>query len=208
MGIEMESLDSFMERLASSSPAPGGGAASSMVALVGASLTSMVSGLTIGKKGYEDSQEVVSSIEKRSKELISELRLLMKEDEDAFNLIVKAWKMPKSTEKEKADRQKELEKATRVAIAVPWKIASVSQEILRLSALLVKHGNKNAITDAGCSLEFSRAAIRGVLQNIKINLKSLKDQEKIDSENMKMKFFMEDTEEIYGSALKELEGKL
>ncbi len=208
MGIEMETLDSFMDRLASPSPAPGGGAASSMVALVGASLTSMVSGLTIGKKGYEESQKVVTEVAKRSGELIKELRVLMKEDEEAFNLIVNAWKMPKTSDEEKRVRKKELENATRVAISVPWKIAGLSQEVLRLSAMLVKHGNRNAITDAGCSLEFSLAAIKGVLQNVKINLKSLSDQEKIESEKMKIKFFVEDSEEIYRNGLKDLEAKL
>lgn len=208
MGIEMESLDSFMERLASSSPAPGGGAASSMVALVGASLNSMVAGLTLGKKGYEGSQKIMETIGKRSDDLAKELRQLMKQDEEAFNLIVGAWKMPKSTEEEKGARQKELEKATRLAIEVPWKIAAVSQEILRTAAQLVTYGNKNAITDAGCSLEFSLAAVKGVFQNIKINLKSIKDMEKVESENMKMKFFLEDCNETYQKAMKELESKL
>lgn len=208
MGIEMESIDSFMERLASSSPAPGGGAASSMVALVGASLNSMVAGLTIGKKGYEGSQKVVERIGKRSSELSAELRVLMKEDEEAFNLIVGAWKMPKSTDEEKKARKEALQKATRVAISVPWKIASASQEILSMAAELVTYGNKNAVTDAGCSLEFSMAAIKGVFQNIKINLNSLKDEEKVESERIKMKLFLEDCQETFDKAMKELETKL
>ena len=204
----MESIDSFMERLASSSPAPGGGAASSMVALVGSSLNSMVAGLTKGKKGYEGSQEIVERIGKRSGELSAELRTLMKEDEEAFNLIVGAWKMPKSTDDEKKARSKALQDATRAAIAVPWKIASASQEILGMAAELVTYGNKNAVTDAGCSLEFSMAAIRGVFQNIKINLKSMKDEEKVESEQIKMKLFLEDCQETFDRAMKELEAKL
>lgn len=207
MGIEMESIDSFMERLASSSPAPGGGAASSMVALVGSALNSMVAGLTMGKKGYEESQKVVERIGKRSAELTMELRSLMKEDEEAFNLIVEAWKMPKSTDDEKKERGQALQDATRVAIAVPWKIAAASQEILRMAADLVTYGNKNAVTDAGCSLEFSMAAIKGVFQNIKINLKSIKDEEKAESERIKMKLFLEDSQETFDKAMKELEAK-
>lgn len=204
----MESLDSFIERLASPSPAPGGGAASGMVAIVGASLTSMVAGLTIGKKGYEENQKMMEHVRTRSNELSSELRELMKLDEDAFNMIVNAWKMPRETSEEKKARQESIEKATKIAIKVPWRIASVSQEILRISALLVTHGNKNAITDAGCSLEFSMAALKGVLQNIRINLKSLKNENLVESERMKMKFFMEDSEEIYRNALNELYTKL
>lgn len=204
----MESIDSFIERLGSSSPAPGGGAASGLVAIVGSSLTSMVAGLTLGKKGYEESQPLMERVLKRSEEIKVELRELMEQDEVAFNRIVEAWKMPRSTDEEKSERQKMIVQATRGAIAVPWKIASVSQEILRISAQLVDYGNKNAITDAGCSLEFSMAALKGALQNIRINLKSLKDEEQIESEKMKMKFFLEDSEEIYRDALKKLEVKL
>lgn len=204
----MESLDSFMERLASSSPAPGGGAASGMVAIVGASLTSMVAGLTSGKKGYEGQQKMMDQIVRRSAELTAELRDLMKLDEDAFNQIVQAWKMPRATDAEKAERSRAIYVATKVAIKVPWRIAALSQEILRISAFLVTYGNKNAITDAGCSLEFSLAALKGVLQNIRINLKSLKDEEMVESETLKMKLFLEDSQETYRNAAKELEQKL
>lgn len=204
----METLDNFMERLASSSPAPGGGAASGMVAIVGASLTSMVAGLTIGKKGYEEHQALMEKIQKRSNEIQTELRELMLKDEEAFNLIVKAWKMPKTTDEEKESRQTSLVEAAKEAIRVPWKIASAAQEILRISAQLVDYGNKNAITDAGCSLEFSMAAMKGAIQNIKINLKSLKDEESIESEKMKIRLFLEDSEQIFDSAMKRLEEKL
>lgn len=204
----MESLDSFVERLASPSPAPGGGAASSLVAVVGSALTSMVAGLTVGKKGYENSQEIMERVSKRSSELRNELRDLMVQDEEAFNRIVGAWKMPKATDDEKAKRDKELQAATMVAIQVPWKIALAAQEILRISAILVTHGNKNAITDAGCSLEFSLAALRGVIQNIKINLKSLKNKDTVEMEQLKIKLFLEDSSEIYNAAMKELERKL
>lgn len=197
-----------MERLASPSPAPGGGAASSLVAVVGSALASMVAGLTVGKKGYEDSQKVMEHVSKRSSELRSELRNLMKMDEEAFNRIVDAWKMPRSTDDEKASREKALQAATMLAIQVPWKIAAASQEILRLSALLVTYGNKNAITDAGCSLEFSLAALKGVIQNIRINLKSLKDEEKVEMEQLKIKLFLEDSNQIYQDAMRELEKKL
>ncbi len=206
--MKMESLDSFVERLASASPAPGGGAASSLVAVVGTALTSMVAGLTVGKKGYEDSQKIAEQVFRRSSELRAELRNLMRLDEEAFNKIVAAWKMPKSSDEEKAKREIELQAATKHAIKVPWQIASASQEVLRLSALLVSYGNRNAITDAGCSLEFSLAALKGVIQNIRINLKSLKDPETVAMEQLKIKLFLEDSDQIYRNAITELERKL
>ncbi|MEM0074158.1 MAG: glutamate formimidoyltransferase, partial [Thermoplasmatales archaeon] len=49
-----ESLTSYLSELASDKPAPGGGSASGIVGAFGAALISMVAGLTIGKKGYEE----------------------------------------------------------------------------------------------------------------------------------------------------------
>ena len=43
----------FTEEIASASPAPGGGSAAALAGAVGAALTAMVSGLTLGRKKYE-----------------------------------------------------------------------------------------------------------------------------------------------------------
>ncbi len=45
-------IDAFLEKLASSAPEPGGGAAAALTAATGAALVSMVANLTIGKEKY------------------------------------------------------------------------------------------------------------------------------------------------------------
>ena len=115
-----------MERLASPSPAPGGGAASAAVSVVAASLVSMVAGLTIGKKGYEGAHETMKQVLEKSRKLTADLRSLMEEDEAAFNRLFAAWKMPKSTDEEKKRRREAMDIATRGAIQVPWKIAGLA----------------------------------------------------------------------------------
>lgn len=201
----MESYDSFIERLASPSPAPGGGAASAMVSIVSASLTSMVASLTIGKKNYLEYDEEMKKIIEKSSSLREELRALMKEDEDAFNNIVSAWKLPKGTDDEKKTRKESIDAATKEAIRVPWKIAGKSMEILDLSLQAAEHGNKNTITDAACAAIFAHGAIKGVLYNVKINLKSVTDEKMRDSEELKMKFFLEDADSIYDKTIKKVD---
>ena len=208
MGMRMESLDSFMIRLASPSPAPGGGAASASVSIVAASLSSMVAGLTIGKKGYEDHQELMRKILARSNEITGELRKLMEDDEKAFNEIVSAWKLPRSSDHEKEMRTAAIQKAAKLAIKVPWEIAEVSREILRNAKTLAEYGNKNAVTDAGCALEFSLAALKGAIQNIAINLKSLNDKAMVESEKIKIKNFLDDCEKIYNEGMREVQNKI
>ena len=52
MDMTMQSCRNFVEALASSSPAPGGGGAAALVGAIGAALGNMVASLTIGKKKY------------------------------------------------------------------------------------------------------------------------------------------------------------
>jgi len=192
----METLDSFMERLSSPSPAPGGGAASALVSITAASLVSMVSSLTKSKKSYAAHREEMENIEKRSESVKRELRELMAEDEAAFNLIVKAWGMDKSTEDNARSRKKEIEKASKTAISVPWKIAEASYSIMEMAEIISRHGIKSAITDSACAGIFAEGAIRGVLYNVAINLKSIEDKDYRDMEEIKMKLFLENTSEV------------
>lgn len=192
----METLDSFMDRLSSPSPAPGGGAASALVAITAASLVSMVASLTKGKKTYAPYREEMENIEKRSVTVKEELRELMVKDEEAFNLIVKAWGMDKSTEEGAILRKKEIDKASRTAITVPWKIARASYTIMEMAELMTRHGLKSAVTDSACAGIFAESAIKGVLYNVAINLKSIGDPEYREMEGMKMKLFLQNTSEI------------
>lgn len=197
----MESYDTFLERLASPSPAPGGGAASAMVSIVASSLNQMVASLTVGKKKYAQYEPEMSSILEKSRKIDDDLRQLMKEDEDAFNKIIKALKMPKESEEEISIRKESIIEASKGAIRVPWKIASASREVIELALKLAKHGNKNAITDAGCSALFAYSAVEGVLYNVKINLNTVKDEDFAREEKTKIGIFMKDCDKLKNEVL-------
>jgi formiminotetrahydrofolate cyclodeaminase len=195
--INLEDLDSFMNRLASGSPAPGGGAASALVSVVASSLASMVSALTINKKGYEAEKARMQEIEKTAADTSTRLRNLMKEDEAAFNLIVSAWGLPKGSDAEKARRKEEIEKATLVAINVPIKIARESLAILEMASYLTARGNKNAITDSACASEFAMAALRGSLYNARINLKSISNPDMRTEIDAKIRMILDTGLDLY-----------
>jgi|ACXJ01.1.fsa_nt_gi formiminotetrahydrofolate cyclodeaminase len=203
----MENFDEFLERLASPTAAPGGGAASAAVSVIAASINAMVSGITMEKKSYSAFREMMSEIKNRSESAAKDLRKLMKDDETAFNLIVSAWKMPKGTPDQIQERNKKMNEAIRQAVAVPWKIAQKSMVILQDSLLISRHGLKSAITDSMCSAEFSASAIRGVLQNVAINIKDA-DADFRESESIKMRLFLEDTENLYRSVKKTVNEKM
>ena len=182
-------LNNFIERLASKEPAPGGGAASALVAMVGSALSSMVSALTEGKKGYEHVQERVKAIELKMLEIRKNLEDLMQEDEQAFNKISSTWKLPKSTDEEKAARKKALQTALRDAIEPPWRIANLASDVMDNALDLLSIGNKNAITDSACSLIFAFSAAEGALLNITINVNLIDDGSFRTAQEKRMKSF-------------------
>ena len=182
-------LNNFMERLASKEPAPGGGAASALVAMVGSALSSMVSALTEGKKGYEHVQERVKTIELKMLEIRKNLEDLMQEDEQAFNKISSTWKLPKSTDEEKMARKKALQSALRDAIEPPWRIANLASDVMDNALDLLSIGNKNAITDSACSLIFAFSAAEGALLNITINVNLIDDASFRTAQEKRMKSF-------------------
>ena len=185
-------LNNFMERLASKEPAPGGGAASALVAMVGSALSSMVSALTDGKKGYEHVQERVNAIELKMLEIRKNLERLMQEDEQAFNKISSTWKLPKITDEEKLARKKALQTALRDAIEPPWRIANLASDVMDNALDLLSIGNKNAITDSACSLIFAFSAAEGALLNITINVNLIDDTSFRAEQEKRMKAFYAD----------------
>jgi formiminotetrahydrofolate cyclodeaminase len=186
-----------MSELESDSPAPGGGSASALVGSISASLGLMVTRLTENKKGYENAQKEVKSIERDLSEIKSDLNEAIQGDIEAFNEIGESRKLSKVTEEDKARRKEAMEAAMKNAIRSPWKIALLCQRALRLNFRILSIGNKNACTDAAAGIYISYAGIESALLNVKINLKYLPRNSYSESQYMKIKFFMEDSKNFY-----------
>ena len=198
----------FIDELASDSSAPGGGSASAMAGIIAVSLTSMVAGLTLNKKGYESVSGIMNDIINETGQIRNRLEDLMKEDTDAFLKLMAAMKMPKGTQDEKDARKIEVERSMKGAIMTPWRIASHCHRIMRIGAMLLREGNSNAITDAGASMKIARAAIESSLLNVKINISYIKDEKFKNEERLKMKLFLEDVESIYSKGMQVLDDAL
>jgi formiminotetrahydrofolate cyclodeaminase len=169
-------LMDFVESVASSSPAPGGGSVSACAGTLAAALTGMVCRLTLGKKKYQDVQDEISETMKVADELKSTLFGLIKEDAEAFDQVMAARKLPKTTDKEKQDRLVAIQKATVVAAEVPLKVMKTALEVLRVAEVAADKGNVNSVSDAGCAALNGRAAVLGAYLNVKINLPGIDDE--------------------------------
>ena len=95
----------FTEEIASASPAPGGGSAAALAGAVGAALTAMVSGLTLGRKKYEAVQELALRAQAQADVLRKRLLAAMEQDTQAFLQVSAAYAMPKQTLEEKQARE-------------------------------------------------------------------------------------------------------
>ena len=167
----------FLDELASSSPAPGGGSVAALSGALGAALSSMVCNLTRGKQGYEAAQDEIKEILQRSEELRKQLTDLIDKDTEAFNTVMEALKMPKETEDQKEHRQRAMQSAFKYAADVPLETAQKCMQILDIARILSEKGNKNSISDAAVSALMAQTGLHAAMLNVRINLCSIKDTE-------------------------------
>ena len=164
-------LYEFLDELASPSPAPGGGSASALLCSVGAALVSMVCHLTIGKKGYEESEVELRKVLEESESLRKRAEGLIDEDTKAYNGVVAAYKIPK----ENQQRSAMIQTALKDACSTPLEVAKIGIRIMELSKIAAFKGNVNSISDAGVATLAAGGGVKGAVFNIKVNLKSMKD---------------------------------
>lgn len=170
----------FLDKVAGSDPVPGGGSVAALNGAVASALTAMVDGLTIGKKGYEEHEELMKHISRlsiRQQELFVEY---IDRDSEAYDHVFGCFKLPKSTDEEKAARSAAIQEATRFAALVPMQVARNACELMEIIADVARLGNQNAITDACVAMMAARSAVLGALLNVRINLGSLKDKTFVD----------------------------
>ncbi len=169
-------LKEFVNATASESPAPGGGSIAAYMAALGAALGTMVANLSSHKRGWDDRWEVYSDWAEKGQASCKALLDLVDEDTSAFNKIMKAFKMPKTSNNEKQKRLDAIQEATKYAIEVPFKVMKIAYESMDILKAMAKIGLPASISDAGVGALAMRAAVSGAFLNIKINTGGLDDK--------------------------------
>ena len=165
----------FLAELASAAPAPGGGGGAAMAGALAAALSSMVANLTIGKEKFAAQEGEVKELLAQAESARVRLLELVDEDAAVFNSFMSCYKLPKTTDAEKAARTAAIRNAAKQAALVPLNIARTSFAVLQLADKLVVLGNPGVITDGACSGILARAALRCAEYNVRINLGLTKD---------------------------------
>jgi formiminotetrahydrofolate cyclodeaminase len=171
-----KSTKSFLDELASSAPAPGGGSVAAFSGALGAGLISMVCNLTLGKPKYATVQDDISAILKKSESLRKELTDLLEADVQAYTQLSQTMKMPRDTEEQKATRATLMDKTLKAATEVPMRVAEGCVAVMALCPAAAEKGNTNAVSDVGVGILMAEAGLRGAALNVLINLGLIKDE--------------------------------
>lgn len=170
------SLSGFADETASESPAPGGGSISAYMGALGAALGTMVANLSSHKPGWDERWEEFSQWAEKGQHIKSELVSLVDEDTNAFNKIMTALGLPKTTDEEKKSRTAAIQEATKYATEVPFKVMQVTLRSMDIIKAMAETGNPNSVTDAGVGALCARSAVMGAYLNVRVNAQGLQDR--------------------------------
>jgi len=165
----------FLDELASGEPTPGGGSAAAFTAAQAAALTEMVARITLGSKKYADIHPDMEDIVVKAENLRQDLTGAVERDAEAFESLMDAYRLPKSSEQEKSERKEAIRIASFFAAEIPLLTAEKAVDVMRLALDTALKGNLNAVTDAWTASALARAAVTAGGANVRVNLKGMED---------------------------------
>jgi len=171
------SVQNYLDTLASKNATPGGGSAAALMGAQAAALVSMVCNLTIGKPKYAEVEMQMQALLEKSENLRETLTSMIKADVDVFNRLMATYALPKETIEEKDTRSSAIQAVLKDATNVPLACAKACAEVIALCKIAAENGNTAVISDAGVGVMSGYAALKSAALNVYINAASLKDKE-------------------------------
>lgn len=153
----------------------GGGSTAAILGAMASGLMGMVVNLSKGKDyGYT---------EEKYEAILAELNVLKREllkgsvdDNEAYMMIVNAYKLPKAIYEEKEMRKKAIQNAGIVAANVPLLNAKLNKKVYEIGNSLIGKTNPACFTDLKAGVELSKLGIEIAKTNVEVNLPLIKDE--------------------------------
>lgn len=203
-----KNLVEFADSTSSESPAPGGGSIAAYVGALGVSLGTMVANLSAHKKGWDERWEEFSNWADIGEKYKIQLLRLVDEDTEAFNALMTAFGLPKSTDEESKQRDRTIQQATKHAVEIPLRVMELAHDSLDIIKAMAETGNPNSVTDAGVGALCAVAAVRGAFMNVRVNAASLDDRIYVKETLSKGKEIEDKAIALETEILKIVDGKL
>jgi formiminotetrahydrofolate cyclodeaminase len=175
MVLTEQTVGTFLAAIRSTNPTPGGGSASALAGAMGASLLAMVAGLPKSRAETAEDSERLKAAGARCAGLARDLETLIERDSDAYNHVLAAYKLPKGTDAEKAERSAAIQAGFRAAIAAPLDVMRACAAAADQAVVVSTLGLASASSDVQVGVELLNAALRGAKLNVETNLGSVKD---------------------------------
>jgi formiminotetrahydrofolate cyclodeaminase len=166
-----QTIGAWLEDLGSSKPAPGGGAAAALLVATGAALVEMVTNLTIGKPRYAEHEQLMVTARSEARTVREQALALAAQDEDAFNAVVAAYRIPKDD----PGRSDAIQIATAGAAEPPLQTAALAAEVIALAGRIRSGANVNLLSDVAVAASSAKAALESAAVNVEVNTAALHD---------------------------------
>jgi glutamate formiminotransferase/formiminotetrahydrofolate cyclodeaminase len=165
----------FIDALAEPAATPGGGSAAALAGAMAASLGQMVAGLSRKKKSLAAHFDELSALLGDLEAAARELGAAIDRDSASYDAVVAAMRMPKATPEEQQERGRAIDLATRHAAEVPLGTAERAAGVLETLRKLGPVSSPAMRSDLVAAGWLARAAVRGAMENVAINLESMDD---------------------------------
>jgi formiminotetrahydrofolate cyclodeaminase len=168
-------VTSLLDAFSTADPTPGGGSAAALTGATGAALLAMVAGMPKSRTNAIAEREALDQAQTEllaGRDLLADL---IDRDASAYDLVIAAFRKPKGTDEEKAERKAAVQEATRVATEVPLETIRACVNALRAGRAAATHGNPSAASDVKVGYRLLMAAAEGARDNVDINLGGLTD---------------------------------
>jgi glutamate formiminotransferase/formiminotetrahydrofolate cyclodeaminase len=195
----------FVDEVSRDTPAPGGGSVAALAGALGGALAGMVANLSVGKGEFDKHYDHLCSIAERAQDVKDALIRGVDEDTRAFDSVIDAMRMPKDTEKERAERAQAMEEGYKAATRVPLGTVELCRDALILCKEMAELADPEMVSDVGSGAHMARAGAHAAAYNVRINLRHISD----DAFNKEMRDqvggLVAECEELAASAVREVE---
>ncbi len=186
----------YLAKLASSSPTPGGGSCAALSAALGAGLINMVCALTVGRKRFAEYEALLANTIQNLHSLSTRLTELVDEDAHAYDSVMAAFRLPRSSEDEKRNRRRRIQEALVPATETPLEIVECCQGALRLAVPLLGKLNPNVLSDLAAGIDLVAAAAHAASHNVDVNIAMMSDDETIARYTERTKSALAEVDEL------------
>ena len=163
--IRDESIESYLGRLASGEPTPGGGATGALAVAEGAGLLAMAARFSAAEEDARSSEG-----------LIAACLGLADGDERGFGAVAEAFGLPRDTPEARSRRSAAIQAALAEAVRPPRGIVDAAARALDLAERVLDAANPNVLSDVGAALGCVRGGLTAAAVTLETNLGPLRDE--------------------------------